>query len=254
MFKILTCLAVEHDPRLVVLAALICFLSSFGAVTLLQHARAATGRPRAVWVAAAGIASGFGIWATHFIAMLAYDPGLVVGYQVDLTTLSLAVAIVLTTSALGIATYVAGRGGWLFGGLVLGAGVASMHFLGMTALEVNGSIRWDATLVIVSILAGSLFDAAALFAVAHANQRLRAKLLATAAMTLGIVALHFTAMGAVTIEAGPAAEASRGMIQPHLLAFVIAGTVFFLLSIVLIAAGFARQAEILAAISEKEFS
>ncbi|MBB4184114.1 bifunctional diguanylate cyclase/phosphodiesterase [Sinorhizobium terangae] len=254
MFKILTCLVVEHDPRMVVLAALICFLSSFGAVTLLQRARAAVGGPRATWIAAAGIASGFGIWATHFIAMLAYDPGVLVGYQTNLMILSLAAAIVLTVSALGIATYVAGRAGWLFGGLVLGAGVASMHFLGMAALDVPGFIRWDATLVVSSILAGSLFDVAALFAVARGDQPLRAKLLATSAMTLGIVTLHFTAMAAVTIEAGPVAEAGIGMLQPHLLAFVIAGTAFFLLSIVLTAAGFARQAEVLAAASEKEFS
>ncbi|MCA1403637.1 PAS domain S-box protein [Ensifer sp. IC3342] len=254
MFKILTCLVVEHDPRLVALAALICFLSSFGAATLLQRACAAVAAPQAIWIVAAGIASGFGIWATHFIAMLAYDPGVVIGYQMNLTTLSLAVAIVLTTKAIGIATYVKGRAGWLFGGLVLGAGVASMHFLGMAALDVAGSIRWDGMLVALSILAGSLFDVAALFAVARSDRPLRAKLLATSAMTLGIVVLHFTAMAAVTVEAGPAAEAGVGMMQPHLLAFVIAGTAFFLLSIVLIAAGFAHQAEILAAVSEKEFS
>ncbi|MCA1440479.1 EAL domain-containing protein [Ensifer sp. IC4062] len=254
MFKILTCLVVEHDPRMVLLAALICFLSSFGAVTLLQRARVVVGGPRATWIVAAGIASGFGIWATHFIAMLAYDPGVVVGYQVNLTTLSLAVAIALTTSALAIATYVKGRAGWAFGGLVLGAGVASMHFVGMAALDVSGSIRWDGMFVVLSILAGSLFDVAALFAVARSDRPLKAKLLATSAMTLGIVVLHFTAMAAVTIEAGPVVEAGVGMMQPHLLAFVIAGTAFFLLSIVLIAAGFARQAEILAAASEKEFS
>ncbi|AUX75398.1 bifunctional diguanylate cyclase/phosphodiesterase [Sinorhizobium fredii] len=255
MFRILSCLVVEHDLRLVALAAVVCFLSSFGAVTLLQRARISEGRPQAIWVAAAGIASGFGIWATHFIAMLAYDPGVVLGYQASLTALSLVAAILLTTSALAIASYWKGRPAWLLGGLVLGAGVGSMHFLGMAALEVPGFIRWDSMLVVASILAGVLFDMGALLAINRADQSLRAQMAATLAMTLGIVVLHFTAMGAVTIEVEFAtAQTPEGMIQPHLLAFVLAGTAFFLLSAVLIAAGFARQAEILATTSEKEFS
>ncbi|MBD9622110.1 EAL domain-containing protein [Ensifer sp. ENS06] len=254
MFKVLTCLVVEHNPRLVVLAALVCFLASYGAVTLLQRARGSSGKAKAIWATAAGIASGFGIWATHFIAMLAYDPGVVLGYQMDLTGLSLAVAIILTTTALLIATHVQDRLGWIAGGFVLGGGVACMHFLGMAALDVPGSIRWNAALVVASVVVGSLFDIAALRTIASVSKPLKAKILATLLMTLGIVALHFTAMGAVTIEADLLTPTDAGMIQPHLLAFVIAGTAFFLLSMVLIAAGFAHHAELSAAAAEREFA
>ncbi|MBZ7920618.1 EAL domain-containing protein [Ensifer adhaerens] len=254
MFKVLTCLVVEHNPKLVALAALICFLSSYGAVTLLQRARGSSGKARTIWAVAAGIASGFGIWATHFIAMLAYDPGVVLGYQMDLTALSLAIAIVLTTTALLIATYVRDRLAWIAGGLVLGAGVACMHFLGMAALDVPGDLRWDATLVAASIVLGSLFDIGALRTIALVAKPLKAKIIATLLMTLGIVALHFTAMGAVTIEVGLVMPVYEGMIQPHLLAFVIAGTAFFLLSLVLVAAGFAHHAELSAAATEREFT
>lgn len=254
MFKVLTCLVVEHDLKLVVLAALICFLSSYGAVTLLQRGRSSAGKARAIWAVAAGIASGFGIWATHFIAMLAYDPGVVLGYQIDLTALSLAVAVVLTTMALLIATYAQGAVSWIVGGIVLGFGVACMHFLGMAALDVPGRIRWDWTLVVASIVAGSLFDIGALRTIAFVGRPLKAKVLATLFMTLGIVALHFTAMGAVTIEADFLLAPPQGMIQPHFLAFVIAGTAFFLLTMVLLAAGFAHHAELSAAASEREFA
>lgn len=254
MFKVLTCLVVEHNPKLVALAALICFLSSYGAVALLQRARGSSGKARTIWAVAAGIASGFGIWATHFIAMLAYDPGVVLGYQTDLTALSLAVAIVLTTTALLIATCVQDRQAWIAGGLVLGAGVACMHFLGMAALDVPGNLRWDATLVVASIVLGSLFDIGALGTIACMGKPLKAKIIATLLMTLGIVALHFTAMGAVTIEVGLITPTYEGMIQPHLLAFVIAGTAFFLLSLVLVAAGFAHHAELSAAATEREFT
>ena len=81
MLRILTCLTVEHDLRLVLLAALICFLSCYVAVTLTQRALVTKGTARNLWLGAAGTSSGFGIWATHFIAMLAYDPGMAMGFD-----------------------------------------------------------------------------------------------------------------------------------------------------------------------------
>jgi len=72
MFRILSCLTTQHDWRLVVVAGLVCFLSSLTAITLFNRARSTTGRLRAIWIAAAGAATGCGIWATHFLAMLAY--------------------------------------------------------------------------------------------------------------------------------------------------------------------------------------
>ena len=74
MFRVLTCLTGEHDLRLVVLAGLVCFLASYVAVNLFNRARATTRRACAIWVMGAGLATGFGIWSTHFIAMLAYEP------------------------------------------------------------------------------------------------------------------------------------------------------------------------------------
>ena len=79
MFRVLTCLADEHDWRLIVLAALVCFAASLVAINIFHRAEASRGRTRLIWVAIAGGAIGYGIWATHFIAMLAYDPGVVAG-------------------------------------------------------------------------------------------------------------------------------------------------------------------------------
>src|SRR4051794_36978175 len=95
MFRVLTCLATEHDWRLVVVAGVICFLSSLVAVNLFHRARATVGTSRASWIVAAGAATGCGIWATHFIAMLAYDPGIGIAYNVGLTALSLLAAAVV---------------------------------------------------------------------------------------------------------------------------------------------------------------
>src|SRR5262245_10477581 len=88
MFRVLNCLATEHDWRLVVLGGIICFLASLAAVTIFHRARAVRGRARAVWIVTAGTATGCGIWATHFIAMLAYEPNVAIAYSVALTAAS----------------------------------------------------------------------------------------------------------------------------------------------------------------------
>src|SRR5215469_5994240 len=110
MLRVLTCLTTEHDWRLVVLAGFVCFFASIAAVNLFHRARLTSGRARAIWLVTAGAATGSGIWATHFIAMLAYNPGISIAYDVGLSALSLAAAIVVTASGLAIAVY--GRSRW----------------------------------------------------------------------------------------------------------------------------------------------
>src|ERR1700736_4209928 len=102
MYKIYNCIAHAHDLRLVGLAALVCVLASFAAINLLRHARKSTGRMRGVWLAVSAISTGFGIWATHFVAMLAFTPGIPSGYNVILTVLSLVAAVLLTGAGLAM--------------------------------------------------------------------------------------------------------------------------------------------------------
>lgn len=127
MFRVLTCLSGEHDWRLVLLAGLVCFVASIAAVNIFHRAIASQARTRLIWIAIAGAAIGYGIWATHFIAMLAYEPGVPTGYGITLTALSLAVAMMLTSCGLGLAA--SDSSGWRapVGGAVIGAGIASMH-------------------------------------------------------------------------------------------------------------------------------
>src|SRR4030088_1190061 len=101
MFRVLTCLAREHDWRLGRLCGLIFFLASLAAITLFHRARAAAGRTRAAWIFTAGAATGCGIWATHFIAMLAYEPSVATAYNVALTVASLMAAVAVTSIGLG---------------------------------------------------------------------------------------------------------------------------------------------------------
>ena len=100
MYRVLTCLTTEHDWRLVVLAGTICWLASAVAISLFHRARASRGRTRAIWIGLDAAVGGCGIWATHFVAMLAYDPGAGAGYNIPITMLSLVFAICIV--ALGL--------------------------------------------------------------------------------------------------------------------------------------------------------
>ena len=234
MFRVLTCLTTEHDLRLVALAGLICFLASFAAISLFHRAGAAHGRTRAIWIMTAGTATGCGIWATHFIAMLAYDPGVVVGYEVGLTAVSLIVAIVVTAGGLGFAVNGSARWAPPLGGAIVGGGVACMHYLGMWALELPGRVTWDPGLVALSIGLGMALGAASL-AVATRGDRLRATVIAALFLTLAIVSHHFTAMGAVLIVPDPTRVIDKFMLSPQMLAFTVAGAAVAVLGMCIVA-------------------
>jgi len=222
MFRVFNCLTDQHDWRLVALAGLVCFLSSLVAVHIFHRAVAAQARTRLIWIAIAGGAIGYGIWATHFIAMLAYDPGIAVGYGIALTGLSLAAAMVLTSTGFGIAASGPKRACSAIGGAIVGAGIASMHYLGMWALEAPGRVSWSIDLVLVSVVVGMVFGMAAL-TVAVRSASLPSMLLAGVLLTLAIVSHHFTAMGAVELIPDPARLPSHLSLSPNLLAVAIAG-------------------------------
>ncbi|MCC8966746.1 EAL domain-containing protein [Bradyrhizobium sp. Pear76] len=233
MFRVLTCLSGEHDWRLVLLAGLVCFVASIVAVNIFHRAIASQARTRLIWIAIAGAAIGYGIWATHFIAMLAYEPGVPTGYGIVLTALSLAVAMMLTSGGLGLAASDSGSWRAPVGGAVIGAGIASMHYLGMWALEVPGHVVWSLDLVAASIVLGMLFGYAAL-AIAVRHQDRWMTLVAALLLTLAIVSHHFTAMGAVEIVPDPLLTPAALSLSPAFLAIVIAGVALSVLGMSLV--------------------
>ena len=104
MLRVVSCLTTQHDWHLLLLAGLLCFLTSFVATNLFQRSQATEGRTRALWLIVTSATAGYGIWATHFIAMLAFSPGMPVGYDLPRTLISLLAAIVITGSGFAIAT------------------------------------------------------------------------------------------------------------------------------------------------------
>ncbi len=235
MFRVFNCLATQHDLRLVVVAGIICFLSSLTAITLFNRARAMAGKARLIWIAAAGAASGCGIWSTHFVAMLAYDPDVPVAYSINFTIMSLMAAAIVTGLGLAVAVFFSRPFGALVGGAIIGIGVACMHYLGVSALELPGHIAWELPYVAASIVIGVVLAMAAL-TVAERSRSRSGLLFAALLLTLAIVSHHFTAMGAVDIVPDPMRRLTEMSLSPASLALAIASIAAAILGMSLISA------------------
>lgn len=253
MFTVLTCVTEQHNLTLVGLAGLICFLASLCAMVLLDRAMSSDGAARWVWIGTAGAAGGFGIWATHFVAMLAYDPGVVVGYHAGLTLVSLLVAIVATTGAIAAKIAYTRWTANILAGVLFGAGIGSMHFSGMLAIEFPGAISWDSGFVTASFALGIVFSVAAFRFAVRGERSLLGGLAPTLLLTSGVVALHFTAMAGVTVTPGVVALDPATLLSPAIMVVTIAAVTFSLLAAGFAAAIFAVRSEAKTAKAERNF-
>jgi len=219
MFQVYVCITEQHDLRLVLLAGLICIFATYTTFSLLARVAAAAPGARTSWIAAAALALGCGVWATHFVAMLAYHPYMRINYKLGLTVVSILIAIFV--SGIGLALAVSERR-WaiLLGGAVVGFGIGAMHYVGMAALDMAARIDYDFALVAASILVGVALTCAAT-GIGCKRFDLRSRLLATLLLTLAICSLHFTGMTAVDLIADPSLATSAQGFAPGLLAIAI---------------------------------
>jgi len=202
MFSVLTCIFVEHDLRLVVLAALTCALGCSAAFGFHLRSLKTPGAGRWAWMALTGVAAGCGVWATHFIAMLAYLPQMPTGYEMSTTALSLVMAVVGMGAGFAVPVLQSGRIAAWAGGALTGLSVAAMHFMGIDAMRASAQFNWDPGYVVAAVLIGMAGGAAAF----EARLRLKGRASWVAPATillLGIVGLHFTAMTALTLVPDP---------------------------------------------------
>ena len=222
MIHVLGCLFEQHDLRLVVLAAGLCGIACVTAVTMIARARAADpGRARLAWLVSAGAAAGCGVWATHFIAMLAYRTGLPLHFDPGLTILSVTVAVALC--GLGFALAVEKSGA--LGGAVAGGAIVLMHYTGMAAVEIPARAVWNSGAVIASALAGIGLAGVGLHLARRGGRSGVA--LGAGLFALAILAVHFTGMSAVTfIPDGARAQAAGGLDTFALAVVVGAGAAF----------------------------
>ena len=195
--RILTCLYEDHNLYLVALAALICVAGSVVTARMYRKSLGSWGGTRLSWLFMGAVAGGATIWCTHFVAMLAYQPGVETTYAPMLTGVSLLVAIAGCAIALALGS-IRARHAPVVGGAVFGATMSAMHYTGMAAFTAEALVTWSAPYVIGSVVAALAGGALAFWIVARDSVK-HATLWAALTLVLTIVALHFTGMGALTV-------------------------------------------------------
>jgi signal transduction histidine kinase len=227
MLRVLGCITGQHDLRFVVLAAVLCLFACWTAISLLARARVSAGRARALWIVGAAVVFGSGIWGTHFVAMLAYTPGLPVGYDVTLTSLSIVIAIVLSCAGFALAFR---TGNAALGLAIAGAAIGAMHYTGMAALKGPFQQLWNFNYVGASILLGIGFAALAGQSAATIRDA-RGRFLPALLLALGICAMHFTAMTALALRPDPTIAYTGAAFDPASLGVAVAAVAILIVGL-----------------------
>jgi diguanylate cyclase (GGDEF)-like protein/PAS domain S-box-containing protein len=228
----------HHGALLVVLSYLVAAFASYTAFHLIECVRtAATANARRAWLAIAGISMGLGIWAMHFIAMLAVEMPISVGYDVQVTGLSAGFAIVASWVALGL---IANKRRRLFlPGIVLGMGVALMHYVGMAALRMEARIRYDPWILALSALVAVTLSTGALCAIRDLPRIMKGRrLIGSAVMGLAIALMHYTGMLATVFYPESGTPRADFFFNSSSMAVVIGVSTLMIVGLPLIAALF----------------
>ena len=220
MFATLRCLD-KHDPTLVIWALLVCLASMAVGVHAYHRGATATGPARMAWVLLTGLVLGSGVWATHFIAMLGFQPGLRLSFDEPLTALSFVVALSGLAGGAGLAMTANGWARRVAGGAICGVAVAAMHFVGVSAMRLPALMIWRADLVVVAVLIAAVLSALA-FAGLRRESGLRGRAVSILLLAAAVCGLHFVGMGAVSLLPVADVEAAGRFTRDELARSVIA--------------------------------
>ena len=230
---------VSYDPLLIVLSVIIAVFGAYTCFQMGARLSVVHGIMRRTLLAGAAVAMGGGIWSMHFVGMLALSLPVIVTYDALLTLISALVSILMT----GIAMYFASIGPrtplkLMGGGLFMGLGISSMHYVGMAAIRANCIVTYSPLLVAASVLVGVLASTAALWLAFNLK---RGWHIFPAAIVMGfaVSGMHYTAMAAARFLPVPAdveiVFESPALSQP-LLAILVAVATFLIFGFALLAA------------------
>jgi NO-binding membrane sensor protein with MHYT domain len=225
---------------LVALSYIISVCGAFTALVLASESVKVDRTQRFPWVAwSAVIMGGMGIWAMHFVGMMAYDMNMPVSYDIMLTTLSMAVGIAAT--GIGFAIVGLGSrslGAILLAGVFMGSGVAAMHYMGMAAMHMSATISYNMPLVYASVAIGISASSVALWMAFFLTARWQ---MVVAAMVAGVAVcgMHYTGMAAVVMTH----SAKELESLPSALSPTVVASGLFLLSLLVVGVGTALTRE-----------
>ncbi len=193
----------SYNYALVALSVLIAIFASYAALDLAGRVTAASGWTRAVWLLGGAGAMGTGIWSMHYIGMLAFLLPIPVAYHWPTVLLSLIAAILASVVALGVVSRQ--TMGWfraLAGSVLMGAGIAGMHYIGMAAMRLPAICRFNSFLVVLSVVFAVLISLAALWITFHFRNEKTGigweKLAGAVVMGAAIPVMHYTGMAAAS--------------------------------------------------------
>lgn len=227
----------------VALSLAVAGLAAYTALSLASRIAAATDRvAKGTWLAAGAFAMGIGIWSMHFIGMLAFTLPIPTGYALAPTLQSLFVAVV----ASGLALYLASRPtlDWharLAGGIMMGAGIACMHYVGMSAMQMSPALSYDAVWFAASLVIAIGASIIALFvvnalSVETQSSQFPKRLGASIILAMGITGMHYSGMAAARF-ADNAICMAAGDVDTNMLTWAVAGATLFILLVALMVAG-----------------
>jgi signal transduction histidine kinase len=229
----------SYNLWLVGLSFLIAAVASYTTLDLAKRVRTPDRTAALGWWLAGALAMGTGIWSMHFVGMLAYSLPVPLGYDYGATLLSWLAAVGVSAIALGLAAgEKLGRLRLLGGALTMGAGICSMHYIGMLALSMDPPIRWSAGIVALSAVIAVAASALALliffFMRDTAGRRgFVWQVGAALVMACGIAGMHYTGMAAADIPAGSVCRSVDGL-RGNGLDALIAGATLALLFLTLL--------------------
>ncbi len=228
MYNLYLCVTQDHDYALVALAAVVCVFGSVLSTLLARRMLKAQGPRRAIQVALATLMMGSTVWSTHFMAMLAYDPGFDHAYEPTMTGVSFLVAIL--GMAMANIALVARPDAALYplSGILFGAAVSAMHYIGMSAFLVPGQIMWAPGPLLASVILGLAFGVLSFHRVVRPATRI-CWLGGAILMVLSICATHFTGMSAVDIAFSPLVTVPAKVLSDALMAAMILGVMVLIL-------------------------
>ncbi len=220
MYRLIQCMTVQHDWRFVVGALTLCVAGLATTVGMMSLARSATTARRALYGLGGAIIAALTVWATHFISMMGYHPGVEVRYDAGLTLLSLGIVAIGFMCSMSLA--LGGRGPWrrALSGITAAAAVGAMHFVGLAGVELTGA-RVTLDPVAVTLVVGLGFGFAGLTGLLKKLPRRWRSAAATVLGVSTVLVLHFGSMGAIVLAPSPTTTVSAGMTQMVLLACLL---------------------------------
>jgi two-component system, sensor histidine kinase and response regulator len=194
-------IAGSYDYRLVALSVLIAMLASYAALDLASRVTAAHGRSRFAWLSVGATAMGIGIWSMHYIGMLAFSLPVPVFYDWPTVLLSLLAAIFASAIALLIVSREKmGLLSAMVGSVIMGGGIAAMHYIGMAAMRLPAMCDFSYALVSLSIVLAIIISLVALFLTFYFRDKVKEKWLLKVASAIlmgsAIPVMHYTGMAA----------------------------------------------------------